>query len=44
MFARRLGISFWTAKFHIAATLAKLNADSRAEAVTRAALLGLAML
>jgi DNA-binding CsgD family transcriptional regulator len=39
--ARRLGISFHTAKFHVAAILAKLNADSRTEAVTRAAQLGL---
>src|ERR1700730_10430093 len=31
--ARRLGISFHTAKFHVAAILAKLNADSRTEAV-----------
>jgi two-component system nitrate/nitrite response regulator NarL len=42
--ARRLGISFHTAKFHVAAVLAKLNADSRTEAVTRAAQLGLVML
>jgi two-component system nitrate/nitrite response regulator NarL len=42
--ARRLGISFHTAKFHVAAILAKLNADSRTEAVTRAAQLGLVML
>jgi DNA-binding NarL/FixJ family response regulator len=42
--ARRLGISFYTAKFHVAAILAKLNADSRTEAVTRAAQLGLVML
>ena len=33
--ARRLGISFHTAKFHVAAILAKLDADSRTEAVTR---------
>jgi len=43
-FARRLGISFHTAKFHVAAILAKLNADSRTEAVARAAQLGLVML
>jgi DNA-binding NarL/FixJ family response regulator len=42
--ARRLGISFHTTKFHVAAILAKLNADSRTEAVTRAAQLGLVML
>jgi DNA-binding NarL/FixJ family response regulator len=42
--ARQLGISFHTAKFHVAAILAKLNADSRTEAVTRAAQLGLVML
>jgi two-component system, NarL family, nitrate/nitrite response regulator NarL len=42
--ARRLGISFHTAKFHVAAILAKLAADSRTEAVTRAAQLGLVML
>ena len=42
--ARRLGISFHTAKFHVAAILTKLRADSRTEAVTRAAQLGLVML
>jgi two-component system nitrate/nitrite response regulator NarL len=42
--ARQLGISFHTAKFHVAAILAKLNADSRTEAVTKAAQLGLVML
>jgi len=42
--ARRLGISFHTAKFHVAAILAKLDADSRTEAVTRAAQLGFVML
>ena len=42
--ARRLDISVHTAKFHVAAILAKLNADSRTEAVTRAAQLGLVML
>jgi DNA-binding NarL/FixJ family response regulator len=42
--ARRLGISFHTAKFHVAAILAKLNAESRTEAVARAAQLGLVML
>jgi DNA-binding NarL/FixJ family response regulator len=34
--ARRLGISFHTAKFHVAAILAKLDADSRTEAVAKA--------
>jgi|307.fasta_scaffold362633_1 DNA-binding NarL/FixJ family response regulator len=42
--ARRLGISFHTAKFHVAAILTKLNADTRTEAVTKAAHLGLVML
>jgi DNA-binding NarL/FixJ family response regulator len=42
--ARRLGISLHTAKFHVAAILAKLDADSRTEAVARAAHLGLVML
>jgi DNA-binding NarL/FixJ family response regulator len=42
--ARRLGISFHTAKFHVAAILTKLDADSRTEAVARAAHLGLVML
>lgn len=42
--ARRLGISFHTAKFHVAGILAKLEADSRTEAVTKAAQLGLVML
>jgi DNA-binding NarL/FixJ family response regulator len=42
--ARRLGISFHTVKFHVAAILGKLDADSRTEAVTRAAQRGLVML
>jgi DNA-binding NarL/FixJ family response regulator len=42
--ARRLEISFHTAKFHVAAILAKLDADSRTEAVTKAAQFGLVML
>jgi DNA-binding NarL/FixJ family response regulator len=44
LIARRLGISLYTAKFHVAAILAKLDADSRTEAVARAAHLGLVML
>jgi DNA-binding NarL/FixJ family response regulator len=40
--ARRLGISFHTAKFHVAAF--QLDADSRTEAVAKAAQLGLVML
>jgi DNA-binding NarL/FixJ family response regulator len=42
--ARRLGVSFHTVKFHVAAILAKLDADTRTEAVTKAAQLGLVML
>jgi DNA-binding NarL/FixJ family response regulator len=42
--ARRLGISFHTAKFHVAAVLEKLDADSRTEAVMKAAQLGIVML
>src|SRR5262245_55995616 len=42
--ARRLGSSFHTVKFHVAAILAKLDADSRTEAVAKAAQLGLVML
>jgi len=42
--ARRLGISVHTAKFHVAGILAKLRADSRTEAVMRAAQVGLVML
>ena len=39
--ARRLGISEHTAKFHVGTVLGKLGARSRAEAVARAAGLGL---
>jgi DNA-binding NarL/FixJ family response regulator len=42
--ARRLGISFHTVKFHVAALLTKLEADTRTEAVAKAAHLGLIML
>jgi DNA-binding NarL/FixJ family response regulator len=42
--ARRLGISYHTVKFHVAAILAKLDADTRTEAVARGAHLGLVML
>jgi DNA-binding NarL/FixJ family response regulator len=42
--ARQLGISFHTVKFHVAAILAKLDADSRTEAVMKAAQAGHVML
>jgi DNA-binding NarL/FixJ family response regulator len=42
--ARRLGISFHTAKFHVAAILTKLDAETRTEAVMKAAQSGLVML
>jgi DNA-binding NarL/FixJ family response regulator len=42
--ARRLDISFSTVKFHVASILAKLDADSRTEAVMKAAQSGLVML
>jgi DNA-binding NarL/FixJ family response regulator len=42
--ARRLNISFSTVKFHVASILAKLDADSRTEAVMKAAQSGLVML
>jgi DNA-binding NarL/FixJ family response regulator len=41
MIARRLGISFHTVKFHVASILAKLDAESRTEAVHVAARRGL---
>jgi DNA-binding NarL/FixJ family response regulator len=42
--AARLGISDHTAKFHVNAILAKLGVESRAEAIVRAARLGLVTL
>lgn len=42
--ARKLGISFHTAKFHVAAILEKLDATTRTEAVTKAARLGVVMI
>ncbi|SRR5579883_462611 len=42
--ARRLAISVHTAKFHVAAILEKLGADTRTEAVTKAAQRGIVML
>ncbi|HET8627624.1 MAG TPA: response regulator transcription factor [Thermomicrobiales bacterium] len=42
--ARRLGISEHTAKFHVSAVLAKLDAASRTEAVATAARRGLVLL
>ena len=44
MIARRLGISFHTAKFHVASILTKLDAETRTEALARAARMGLVML
>lgn len=41
LIADRLGISEHTVKFHVASILSKLGAQSRTEAVTRAARLGL---
>lgn len=42
--ARRLGVSEHTVKFHVGSILAKLDAGSRTEAVTRAARRGLLVL
>ncbi len=42
--AQRLAISEHTVKFHVNAILGKLNAQSRTEAVVRAARLGLLIL
>ncbi|HTN52694.1 MAG TPA: helix-turn-helix transcriptional regulator, partial [Anaeromyxobacter sp.] len=42
--AARLGISEHTAKFHVGAVLGKLGAESRSEAVSLAARLGLVVL
>jgi len=42
--ADRLGISEHTVKFHVSAIMSKLGAQSRTEAVTRAARLGLIIL
>jgi two-component system, NarL family, response regulator YdfI len=42
--AQRLGISFHTAKFHVASILEKLDVETRTEAVFKAARLGVVML
>jgi DNA-binding NarL/FixJ family response regulator len=42
--ARRFGISVHTVKFHVASILAKLAAESRTEAVAKAARLGLVLI
>jgi DNA-binding NarL/FixJ family response regulator len=44
LIARRLGISFHTAKFHVASIAAKLDATGRTDVVTQAVRLGLIML
>jgi DNA-binding NarL/FixJ family response regulator len=42
--ARRFGISVHTVKFHVASILAKLSAESRTEAVAKAARMGLVLI
>jgi DNA-binding NarL/FixJ family response regulator len=42
--ARRFGISVHTVKFHVASILAKLGAESRTEAVAKAARMGLVLI
>jgi DNA-binding NarL/FixJ family response regulator len=42
--ARRFGISLHTVKFHVASILAKLDAESRTEAVAKAARMGLVVI
>jgi DNA-binding NarL/FixJ family response regulator len=42
--ARRLNLSFHTAKAHVASVLQKLGASSRADAVARGARAGLVLL
>jgi DNA-binding NarL/FixJ family response regulator len=44
LIARRLGISYYTVKFHVAAILDKLDSTGRADAVAQAARLGLILL
>jgi DNA-binding NarL/FixJ family response regulator len=44
LIARRLGISFHTAKFHVASIATKLDATGRTDAVAQAARLGLILL
>lgn len=44
LIARRLGISFHTAKFHVASIAAKLDATGRTDAVAQAVRLGLILL
>jgi DNA-binding NarL/FixJ family response regulator len=44
LIARRLGISFHTAKFHVASIAAKLDATGRTDAVAQAVRLGLMLL